>query len=305
MGAPSALTPHSCPTATIAAVSGAQAATARVKIDGIPVTAVIDSGSAVTLISASLFRSINVMEARVVRPWTRGPIQSANGSYSLPTGTTDVHVSLGPIAVKHSAVVFEGLPFHTILGVDFLAEHGVVVDVPAQVLRFAREPDVTLDLQVGEPVFTVCTVSRCIIPALSEALLPVSVPVRIPHGYVAVVEPPLQACAVLVARGVCGDTLHNVLVANPTPTEVTLENSTIVGRLTLLPEEHAVINGTSTLSTVVPHTASKMAPFLPPEFDLSEAKRTLTRQQLRQLHAGLADTRMYGRPTRPELPLSA
>ena len=123
MGAPSALTPLSNPTVIAATVSGAQAATARITVDGIPVTAVIDSGSALTLISACLFRSIKQTGERVIRPWTRGAIQSANGSCSLPTGTVDVLVRLGPIAVKHAAVVFEGLPFHTILGVDFMGAH--------------------------------------------------------------------------------------------------------------------------------------------------------------------------------------
>ena len=254
-------------------------------MDGIPVTAVIDTGSAVTLISAPLFRAISEKGGHVVRPWTLGPILSANGTRSVPTGTTDVFVHLGPLAVQHAAIVFEGLPFHAILGVDFMAAHGVIVDVPAQSLHFAANPTASMELKVGEPHIGVFSVSRCIVPAFSEVLLHVTACLQIPPDCVAVVEPPLHACAVLVARGVCSDAVQTVLVANATPTPVTLESGAAVGRITLIPQADTVFHDSAAVSTVM---APSVTPFLPPELDLSDAQRTLTRQQLRQLHAVLS-----------------
>ena len=130
-----------------------------------------------------------------------------------------------------------------------MAAHGVVVDILAQVSRFAQKPRLTIELQVGEPAFNVCTVSRNIVPAFIELLIPVSVPVRIPPGFVGVVEPPLHACTVLVARGVCAVAFQTVLLANPTLTLATLESGATVGRLTLLSEAHTEIHRTPTLST--------------------------------------------------------
>ena len=269
-----------------AAAGGMQAATASASVDGVPVTAVIDTGSAVTLVSAALFNNLNAKGDRVVRPWNGGAIQSANGACTTPAGMITVWIRLGPILAQHEAVVFVGLPFHTTLGVDFLAANGIVVDVPHRSLRFAAHPTAVMDLHVGSPDFGVRTLACCVVPAFSEMLLDVVSPTQSRHGCVAVVEPPLHACAVLVARGICDGALHTVLVSNPTSTTVTLNSGALVGQMTLLPEDDVLLHESAASPDALTSTSS--TPFLPPQLDLSDAQRTLTRQQLRLLHGVLS-----------------
>ena len=72
------------------------------------------------------------------------------------------------------------------------------------------------------------------------------------------------------------------MVSNPTPTNVALEGGAVLGRMIPLPDD-GLLHDTASMRTAV--TSAPGSLFLPPELDLSEAQRLLTRQQLRQLHA--------------------
>ena len=136
---------------------------------------------------------------------------------------------------------------------------------------------------MGSPESSVRTSNGCIVPAFSEMLLDVVSDQPILPGCMAIVEAPLHACTVLVARGICRDACNVVLVSNPTPTDVALEGGAVLGRMIPLPDDEVLLHDTASMCTAV--TSAPGSLFLPPELDLSEAQRLLTRQQLRQLHA--------------------
>ena len=67
-----------------------------------------------------------------------------------PCGITNVTVTLGPFSTENSFNVVDHLSVPTILGCDFLREHGFVLDFKSNTFHRADSPDQALPLELTE-----------------------------------------------------------------------------------------------------------------------------------------------------------
>src|SRR5690606_15915013 len=95
-------------------------------INNVVCSALVDSGSDVTIISESLRQRLHL----VATPWRGSSFCGADSlSFSSsPLGVTTFRLSLGDAVFPVSAVVFSKCVADLILGYDFLTEHGVTLN---------------------------------------------------------------------------------------------------------------------------------------------------------------------------------
>ena len=98
----------------------------KVKVGGKELTALVDSGSAATLMSAS------VWERRLSQPPLAGgsgiQLRSVTGGLLNNLGQITVPVGVGHATIKQAAHVIEGLPYELLLGIDFIRSSRMVLN---------------------------------------------------------------------------------------------------------------------------------------------------------------------------------
>ena len=95
------------------------------KIKGVPVTAVVDCGSAICILSDKVFKSITFN--RALRK-VGSKVVGAEGSQLNILGTVELHMAFKGIRAKQLFYICDNLKQSALLGVYFLRENGCVVD---------------------------------------------------------------------------------------------------------------------------------------------------------------------------------
>lgn len=114
-----------------------------VDVDGYPVTALIDTGAHISIMSAAFRRRLR----KLLTPASACVVRVADGGTVPIVGMCTARVS---IAGRHTPVLFTVLahcPHDLILGLDFLSAHSALIDCSASTLRLelpilAEPPDV-------------------------------------------------------------------------------------------------------------------------------------------------------------------
>lgn len=97
----------------------------QIHLNGHKVTAIIDSGAACTLISKDMWI---IFKSEMKQPKSNKKWLNANGGQMNCIGSTYVTISIGKLEVNHKCSVIDGLQSKVLLGTDFLAKHGCIVD---------------------------------------------------------------------------------------------------------------------------------------------------------------------------------
>ena len=97
-------------------------------INGHPVSMLVDTGSAVTILHANAWKLINSSNSTSLREPER-PVIAANGENLALLGEVTVSVQIGKTCVQHSVLVADNLTQECLLSADFLANQGCVVDL--------------------------------------------------------------------------------------------------------------------------------------------------------------------------------
>ena len=117
-------------------------------IGSIPLELLVDTGAAVSLLNASVWKGINNTENHIVlQQWSGKKLVGVNGTPLSVKGC--VHTCVGT-EFEGSFVVSDGLVVDAIVGLDFIQKHNCVIDSGKKLLRF---PAVNLSVAAADPGF--------------------------------------------------------------------------------------------------------------------------------------------------------
>ena len=102
-------------------------------INGHPVSMLVDTGSAVTILHANAWKLSNSSNSTSLREPER-PVIAANGENLALLGKATVSVQIGKTCVQHLVLVADNLMQECLLGADFLTNKGCIVDLQRHVM---------------------------------------------------------------------------------------------------------------------------------------------------------------------------
>ena len=114
------------------------------KLNNKTIRMLVDSGA-----SCSVIRADHVNQSEI-KPVMATKLINADGRNIIPCGTTTMIVILGDFSVKQSFIVVEHLSTPIILGCDYLANNGFVLDFQQGTFHRAENPEQMLQLLPAE-----------------------------------------------------------------------------------------------------------------------------------------------------------
>ena len=106
-------------------------------INGHPISTLVDTGSAVTILHANAWKSSNSSNSTSLRE-PEWPVVAANGE-NLALGEATVSVPIGKTYVQHPVLVAHNLTQECLLSADFLTNQGCIVDLQQRVITRGEE----------------------------------------------------------------------------------------------------------------------------------------------------------------------
>ena len=97
-------------------------------INGHPVSMLVDTRLAVTILHANAWKSSNSSNSTSLREPAR-PVVAANSENLALLGEATVSEQIGKTCVQHPVLVADNLMQECLLGADFLTKQGCVVDL--------------------------------------------------------------------------------------------------------------------------------------------------------------------------------
>ena len=124
-----------------------------VTIDGYAVNALLDTGADYSILSGKLATQLK----KVITPWHNSQIRTAGGHVVTPLGACATRVHIQGYTFVASCLVLRECSRDVILGVDFLQEHGAIIDLQERRVTFSAER--AIDVQDDERRVDVLRVS--------------------------------------------------------------------------------------------------------------------------------------------------
>ncbi|KAI8507260.1 hypothetical protein Bbelb_146400 [Branchiostoma belcheri] len=206
-------------------------------LEGAATNTLIDTGSAISLISERLYNSIPHLRSRpLVKQFT--PAQSVTGQVLDTIGVIDLHIHLGDCDTVHPVHVVRDADHYAILGWDFCIAQHVVLDAASGTLTIGGQ---TLPLLTSSQLLpSVCHASVCrttLVPPRSIMTIPVLLTPglatrAIPNDYTGLLEPrAYEDKGFAIARTVAtvNDTKTICEVINTSDEPVTLKEAMPLG----------------------------------------------------------------------------
>jgi predicted aspartyl protease len=97
----------------------------QVTINNEKVVAIVDSGAAGTLISKTVWQTMNT---ELLNPKRNKKWINASGDTMKCIGKTIITIKFGEYTIQHKCVVIDGLQSKMLIGTDFLQKHGCIID---------------------------------------------------------------------------------------------------------------------------------------------------------------------------------
>ena len=108
-------------------------------IGAVPVRAIVDTGSSISLISMTTVRKLGLLDC--VDQHTSIEFFNAGGQKMVPHGAlNDLPITMGPITQRHTFVVVDVDAYDVVLGIDFLGPLQVKIDMHDKALRVKMDP---------------------------------------------------------------------------------------------------------------------------------------------------------------------
>lgn len=102
-----------------------------VKVDGVPVQALVDTGAHISVMSASLRRRLK----KVLTPAAAQVLRVADGGVLVVLGMCTVRLSIAGRPTSVLLAVIDNCPHDVILGLDFLSNHYALIDCATGILQ--------------------------------------------------------------------------------------------------------------------------------------------------------------------------
>ena len=136
-----------------------------------PVTMLVDTGSAVTLVKEAVWKAAT--GGNVILDPPSSPLVTANGNPLSLLGTSEVTFSIGGMIVRYPVFIAQDLVRECILGADFLECFQCVVNISQQTLTVS-DTTVPLELvQTSPPTFCLVVCAETVtIPGRSQMEIP-------------------------------------------------------------------------------------------------------------------------------------
>jgi len=157
------------------AVNPAQAYHVIGIVSGVRVSFMLDTGASVSLLSESMWESINANDtSHELKHWTGSQLVGVDGSTLVIRGETTINITLAGRVVTGDVLVAGGLGMPAILGLDFLEKNSCVINTEQRVLHMhGRAIPLHCDsrkqsIQHSEPTITAALQETIKIPPLSE-----------------------------------------------------------------------------------------------------------------------------------------
>ncbi|KAI8480272.1 hypothetical protein Bbelb_419750 [Branchiostoma belcheri] len=275
---------------TSSQLPGSPTAHVTATLDGHATQVLIDTGSALSLISEDLRDAIPSLRQSPLIP-TVTPAKSVTGHPIDVLGILDVHIYLGSHETTHPILVVRGTDQPAILGWDFCTANQVVIDTGRGILTIG---DTTVPLLTSTDfVPRLCHASVCritTIPPRSVMAVPISLKPRngagnTPHNYVGLLEPRNHDDRGLAVARTVASASHSKAYAEVTNTSdqpVVLQPNTPMGTFWALEDDDVA-------DYIGPSTPNP-APTHPPTIDLQQSELSPAQAaQLRKLVDTYAD----------------
>ncbi len=107
----------------------------EVKVEGVMAKALIDTGSAITVLGEHFIASHQVLKSRALDPVGSFQATSVNGDPLDLLGTVALKVCIGDLEVLHRVYIARDVAYPVLLGWDFVKLHGLSVDAKEGVLH--------------------------------------------------------------------------------------------------------------------------------------------------------------------------
>ena len=203
------------------------------KIENSALNFLVDTGSAITILSGSSFDKMNIANSKLEA--VAFEVHCADGQGLFVKGQLDLELTLGPINVLHKIVVAD-IKQEAILGMDFMATQGCKLDLKKSIMSING-----IDIVMWNNGSSHSTVSRVvlfqsdIVPARHKKLVEAKVIRRGSEAQFNLVEPSrrsVERTDVLLGRSLADNSSSNIVVGSCNPSDnVELYPNTIVGCL--------------------------------------------------------------------------
>ena len=190
-----------------------------------PVSFLLDTGAAVSLISRDVWRRVNAKQPTKLQPWSDQKLVGVDGSPLEVHGQVCVSITAQGKALETEALVVSPLTTEGILGLDFLKKHQATIDVRNGQLLLGVS-NCTLSLEEAGTTLTtqptVCAAATICIPPNSEVEVMAHLSQPVESGAWLLEEAPGERHAACVARAVVSPQSDQVVVRllNPRPEPV-------------------------------------------------------------------------------------
>ena len=125
----------------------------NIKINNIQVKSIVDLGAEVTIIALSLVKRLKLV---VTKTKNQTRYVAAINEVLTNTGYTTIDIKIGKWRTKQKAIVFEKLSTELLLGIDWLRQHGVIINYQKEILSCGRFSTklFTAKIQINNTIFT-------------------------------------------------------------------------------------------------------------------------------------------------------
>ena len=147
---------------------------AQVSLNGTKITALLDTGSSVTLVNSKYKKTIVLRGTNAaVPPAVR--LCGADGKELITSGCFSIRTTLGPVNTFHNILFVDNLQVPCILGMDFMGKSNIILDTRRQIICIARPKKTD---------YVLMTTTKTHLPANSETLINLPSPVSFVQGLV-------------------------------------------------------------------------------------------------------------------------
>ena len=231
----------------------------------------VDTGSVASILSKNVFMTLKNRPTLVE---TEASLTAANGGSLNILGSVDLRFNLGNSSFCHEFIVAEVDDLNGILGMDFLEQHNVTIQVAQGLLMFADQNHIQLERDYAPLCTRVKLAKKVIIPPDSEVIVP---------GYAVgvkdtsvnnLVEPFqfLQSKGLLIARTLVNPENIQFSVSNISDRPVRLDKHTTVASL-----QHVKLVQTNASHELIVDDSTELPEQLQSLFDKSS--KSLTQEQ--------------------------
>ena len=159
---------------TFSSITGSSTYRVRGTVNDCPVTFIVDTGAAFTLLRADSWRKINSTGVPL-DSWNGPKLVSVNGTSLCVLGQKTLSLRIGEKIFDTRMIITDSMTTDSILGMDFLESHSCLVDLGSKTLHFPLDNIETLleplDIPDQHPI-GVCLIDTVKIPPLSEIEVP-------------------------------------------------------------------------------------------------------------------------------------